>query len=652
MSVSSRNALRAALLYGLLSVVWLQITDHLLSSFFDDSAQLAHWQLINGYVWVFVSAVLIFVARSQLLGFLGGSASLKRQREDRERLRQAAAVFDCTREGVLVTDRTGAIVHVNRALVEITGYTVEEVLGKRPNMFKSGHHDLEFYQGVFKSLQETGDWHGEIWNRRKNGEIYPQWQTVRAITDEKGQLTHYVAVFTDISAIKKSQTDLARLVHHDPLTDLPNRLLFTDRTEQALTSAQRHKTGCALLMIDLDHFKIINDSLGHNVGDLLLKGIAVRLKEQLRDIDTVARLGGDEFIILLPGLQQASDADNIATKLLNCFGAPFQAGEHEFFISASIGTSLYPRDGCDVATLVKNADAAMYRSKAKGRNRVESYTRDLTAQASERVALEHELRRAIERDELFLYYQPKISLVDHSLVGAEALIRWRHPTFGDVPPEHFIPLAEENGMILQIGDWVLETACRQMFEWSRIYQPLGPLSVNLAGAQLRQPNLLVRIEQLLKDNRLRPDLLQLEITENFIMSQAEEALAVLHQLKHLGVQLAIDDFGTGYSSLSYLKRLPLDILKIDQSFVRGLPDDPHDAAIVRAIIALGRSMQFTVIAEGVETQAQQQFLAAEGCEQIQGYIVSLPLPPDEFAATFLHITVSDFSDSTAAKPSL
>ncbi|MDU7558773.1 MAG: diguanylate cyclase, partial [Pseudomonas sp.] len=278
MSVSSRNALRAALLYGLLSVVWLQITDHLLSSFFDDSAQLAHWQLINGYVWVFVSAVLIFVARSQLLGFLGGSASLKRQREDRERLRQAAAVFDCTREGVLVTDRTGAIVHVNRALVEITGYTVEEVLGKRPNMFKSGHHDLEFYQGVFKSLQETGDWHGEIWNRRKNGEIYPQWQTVRAITDEKGQLTHYVAVFTDISAIKKSQTDLARLVHHDPLTDLPNRLLFTDRTEQALTSAQRHKTGCALLMIDLDHFKIINDSLGHNVGDLLLKAVSGRLQ--------------------------------------------------------------------------------------------------------------------------------------------------------------------------------------------------------------------------------------------------------------------------------------------------------------------------------------------------------------------------------------
>jgi len=378
----------------------------------------------------------------------------------------------------------------------------------------------------------------------------------------------------------------------------------------------------------------------------------VRLKEQLRDIDTVARLGGDEFIILLPGLQQASDAEHIANKLLACFSAPFQAGEHEFFTSASIGTSLYPQDGTDVATLVKNADAAMYRSKAKGRNRVECYTRDLTTQAKERVALEHELRRAIEREELSLYYQPKLSLKTHELIGAEALIRWRHPIFGEVPPEQFISLAEENGMILPIGDWVLTQACRQMREWHALYLPFGPLAVNLAGAQLRQPNLVKRIEQLLDECGLTPESLQLDITENFSMSQAEEALQVLHQLKRLGVQLAIDDFGTGYSSLSYLKRLPLDILKIDKSFIRGLPDDPHDAAIARAIIALGRSMQLTVIAEGVETQAQQLFLASEGCEQIQGYIVSLPLPPSEFAATFLRIALSDLSDGTGAKPSL
>ncbi|MET0845210.1 MAG: EAL domain-containing protein [Pseudomonas sp.] len=569
-----------------------------------------------------------------------------------EKLQQAATVFESTAEGVLITDTQQHISAVNRAFTEITGYSESEALGHTPRLLASGLHDSAFYAAMWHQLTDEGHWQGEISNRRKNGELYPSWLTISAVRNREKFITHFVAVFADISSLKHAQAKLDYQAHHDPLTGLPNRTLFESRLLTALNTQQENGGQGAVLFLDLDRFKHINDSLGHPVGDLLLKGIAVRLKEQLRDIDTVARLGGDEFIILLPGLQQSSDADNIATKLLNCFAAPFQAGEHEFFISASIGTSLYPKDGCDVATLVKNADAAMYRSKAKGRNRVESYTRDLTAQASERVALEHELRRALERNELFLYYQPKISLADHRLVGAEALIRWHHPTFGAVPPEHFIPLAEENGMILQIGDWVLETACRQMFEWNQVYECLGPLSVNLAGAQLRQPNLLGRIEQLLKDNGLAPGLLQLEITENFIMSQAEEALTVLHQLKHLGVQLAIDDFGTGYSSLSYLKRLPLDILKIDQSFVRGLPDDPHDAAIVRAIIALGRSMQFTVIAEGVETLAQQQFLAEEGCEQIQGYIVSLPLSSDEFAATFLRIAVSDFSDSTAEKPSL
>ncbi|MDB6442337.1 EAL domain-containing protein [Pseudomonas sp. 21TX0197] len=569
-----------------------------------------------------------------------------------EKLQQAATVFESTAEGVLITDTQQHISAVNRAFTEITGYSETEALGHTPRLLASGLHDSAFYAAMWHQLTAEGHWQGEISNRRKNGELYPSWLTISAVRNRDQQITHFVAVFADISSLKHAQAKLDYQAHHDPLTGLPNRTLFESRLLTALNSQQENGGQGAVLFLDLDRFKHINDSLGHPVGDLLLKGIAVRLREQLRDIDTVARLGGDEFIILLPGLQQPSDAEHIAMKLLNCFAAPFQAGEHEFFISASIGTSLYPQDGCDVATLVKNADAAMYRSKAKGRNRVESYTRDLTAQASERVALEHELRRAIERSELSLSFQPKISLADNRLVGAEALIRWTHPTFGDVPPEHFIPLAEENGMILQIGDWVLEHACRQLCEWNSSCESFGPLSVNLAGAQLRQPNLLGRIEQLLREHHLKPGLLQLEITENFIMSQAEEALTVLHQLKKLGVQLAIDDFGTGYSSLSYLKRLPLDILKIDQSFVRGLPDDPHDVAIVRAIIALGRSMQFSIIAEGVETLAQQQFLAEEGCEQIQGYIISLPLCAEEFAATFLRMTVSDFSDSTAEKPSL
>jgi diguanylate cyclase (GGDEF)-like protein/PAS domain S-box-containing protein len=569
-----------------------------------------------------------------------------------EKLQLAATVFENTAEGVLITDTDQRISAVNRAFSEITGYSEAEALGQTPRLLASGQHDSAFYAALWHQLTAEGHWQGEIYNRRKNGELYPGWLTISAVRNTEREITHFVAVFADISSLKHAQAKLDYQAHHDPLTGLPNRTLFENRLQAALACAQVSNRQGAVLFLDLDRFKHINDSLGHPVGDLLLKGIAQRLKDQVRDVDTVARLGGDEFIILLPGLHKASDASAIANKLLTCFTAPFQAGEHEFFTSASIGISLYPQDGSDVASLIRNADAAMYRSKAKGRNRVEAYTRDLTAQASERVALEHELRRAIERNELSLCYQPKFSLKTQSLVGAEALIRWTHPTFGEVPPEHFIHLAEENGTILQIGDWVLEQACRQMYSWQKTYETFGPLSINLAGAQLRQPNLARRIEHLLKSYQLNPGDLQLEITENFIMNQAEEALAILHQLKQLGVQLAIDDFGTGYSSLSYLKRLPLDILKIDQSFIRGLPDDPNDAAIARAIIALGRSMQLTVIAEGVENHAQQAFLAAEGCEQIQGYIVSLPLRPEEFAATFLRIALSDLSDSTISKPSL
>lgn len=569
-----------------------------------------------------------------------------------EKLQLAATVFESTAEGVLITDTRQRINAVNRAFSEITGYSEFEALGETPRLLASGIHDSAFYAAMWYQLTAEGHWQGEISNRRKNGEVYPSWLTISAVRNRDKLITHFVAVFADISSLKQAQARLDYQAHHDPLTGLPNRTLFESRLHGALLHSKEAQSLGAVLFLDLDRFKHINDSLGHPVGDLLLKSIALRLKESLRDIDTVARLGGDEFIILLPGLQHASDAQAVANKLLSSFAAPFQAGEHEFFMSTSIGSALFPTDGADVATLIKNADAAMYRSKAKGRNRVEHYTRDLTAQASERIALEHELRRAIERDEFTLSFQPKLSLLTQRLVGAEALLRWCHPTFGDVPPERFIPLAEENGMILQIGDWVLDKACQQMHEWNQRYDVFGPLSVNLAGAQLRQPNLVNRIERLLLQYQLQPGCLQLEITENFIMSQTEEALSVLHRLKKLGAQLAIDDFGTGYSSLSYLKRLPLDILKIDQSFVRGLPDDPHDAAIVRAIIALGRSMQLTVIAEGVETFEQQQFLAEEGCEQIQGYLVSLPLRADEFSETFLRMSVSDFSDSTASKPSL
>ncbi|WP_068827348.1 bifunctional diguanylate cyclase/phosphodiesterase [Pseudomonas sp. BMS12] len=552
-----------------------------------------------------------------------------------ERLHQAATVFESTAEGVMITDLCQRITAVNRAFTDITGYSEAEALGQTPRLLASGKHDSAFYAAMWHQLAAEGHWQGEVCNKRKNGELYPEWLTISAVRDQSEQVTHFVGVFADISSLKHAQDRLDYQAHHDPLTGLPNRMLFESRLDNALKDARTDHQCGAVLFLDLDRFKHINDSLGHPVGDQLLKAIALRLREQLRDIDTVARLGGDEFIVLLPGLHQPRDAERVATKLLACFGAPFQADNHEFFTSASIGISLFPKDGNDVATLVKNADAAMYSSKAKGRNRIEFYTSNLTFQATERMTLELELRRAIERDELSLHYQPKLCLSSGKLIGAEALIRWHHPVFGEVPPDRFIPLAEDNGMILQLGDWVMQEACRQMRQWQDTHAPFGPLSVNLSGSQLRQPQLTERIAGMLGDFGLSADKLQLEITESFIMTQAEEALVILHELKELGLQLAIDDFGTGYSSLSYLKRLPLDILKIDKSFVRGLPGDPDDAAITRAIIALGRSLQMTVIAEGVETKAQELFLTSEGCEQIQGYVVSRPLPPESFASNFL-----------------
>lgn len=552
-----------------------------------------------------------------------------------EKLQLAATVFESTAEGVMITDARQRIVAVNRAFTEITGYSEQEALGHSPRLLASGQHDSSFYVSLWHQLNADGHWQGEIWNRRKNHELYPEWLTISAVRNADGEISHYVGVFADISTLKYAQAKLDYQAHHDPLTGLPNRLLFESRLNTALKEAQDDNQQGAVLFLDLDRFKHINDSLGHPVGDLLLKSIAQRLREQLRDLDTVARQGGDEFIILLPGLHHALDAEHVAKKLLKCFDNAFIAGDQEFFVSASIGICLYPADGGDVATLVKNADAAMYRAKAQGRNRVEFYTRELTFQATERMALEHELRRALETDQLQLYYQPKLALGTGQLEGAEALIRWNHPQFGAIPPDRFIPLAEENGLILPLGDWVLHEACRQMSHWQDSHAAFGPLSVNLAGAQLRQPHLVDRIRGLLSQYRLQPSRLQLEITENFLMHQTEEALSILHSLKALGVQLAIDDFGTGYSSLSYLKQLPLDTLKIDQSFVHGLPDDPHDAAITRAIIALGRSMNLTVIAEGVERQAQEHFLEAEGCDQIQGYALSPPLPANAFANRFL-----------------
>lgn len=625
MSATYRDALRAALLYLVLSVVWLQFSGYLLNSFFDNSTDLLRWQLINGYAWVAFSAGLIFIARARLFRCLGVGAKLRERNADRERLRQAAAVFDCTREGVLVTNSKGLIVHVNRAFMEITGYQCEEVLGQRPSMFKSGHHPPGFYQAMFATLDSLGEWSGEIWNRRKSGEIYPQWQTIRLVHDDQGRLSQYVAVFSDISAIKNSEHELTHLAHHDPLTDLPNRLLFTDRAGQAVASAQAHKRGCALLMIDLDHFKLINDSLGHSVGDQLLKGVAERLNTLFGPGITLARLSGDEFALLAENCPQPGHAAALAQRVIDGLKERFQIDGHSLFINASVGISLFPSDALSAEQLLRNADSALFKAKSAGRDSYALYTEELTAHAQQRVEIAFELRRALEQQELRVYYQPVHDLKSSRLIGVEALVRWEHPQRGLVSPAEFIPIAERTGLIAEIDAWVMRQACQQMCQWQAAGVVLSFVAVNVSSRLFARRELYQQVAQVLHETGLDPAYLELEVTESAVMEDPEVALEQMHRLRELGVRLAIDDFGTGYSSLLRLKRLPVQKLKIDQGFVAGLPGDEDDAAIARVIVALAQSMGMQVHAEGIEQVEQAAFLLEHDCDLGQGYWFGRPM---------------------------
>ncbi|MBK5518154.1 phosphodiesterase DibA [Pseudomonas sp. TH10] len=626
MSATYRDALRAALLYLVLAVLWVSLSGFALNSFFDDSAEALHWQTINGYIWLLLSAGIIFIARTRLFRCLGIGAQLAERSADRERLRQAAAVFDCTREGVLVTNEKGLIVHVNRAFMQITGYQREEVMGQQPSLFKSGRHPASFYQAMFKTLNSVGEWSGEIWNRRKSGEIYPQWQTIRIVRDDDGRVSQYVAVFSDISAIKNSENVLTHLAHHDPLTDLPNRLLFTDRAEQALASAQTHKRGCALLMLDLDHFKMINDSLGHNVGDRLLKAVAARLQALFGPGITLARLGGDEFAVLSESCPQPGQAAALAQRIIDALKEPFGIDGHELFINASIGISLFPSDALSAEQLLRNADAALFKAKSSGRNGYALYTEELTAHAQQRVEIAFELRRALEQQELRVYYQPVHDLKTSRLIGVEALVRWQHPQRGLVSPAEFIPIAERTGLIAEIDAWVMQQACLQMCRWQQAGVVLSFVAVNVSSRLFARRELYQQVAQVLRDTGLDPAYLELEVTESAVMDDPEVALEQMHRLRELGIRLAIDDFGTGYSSLLRLKRLPVQKLKIDQGFVAGLPGDEDDAAIVRVIIALAQSMGMQVHAEGIEQVEQASFLLEHDCDLGQGYWFARPMP--------------------------
>ncbi len=565
---------------------------------------------------------------------MNANLELEKELAERQRtaieLRRAATVFESTSEGVVITNPENRIIAVNRAFSELTGYSEIEVRGKAPSILQSGRHDRQFYASMWQSIQETGKWSGEIWNRRKNGEVFPELLNIAEVRDQTDRLTNYVAVFSDISALKDSEAKFEHLAHHDPLTGLPNRLLFHARMEHALTRAKRTQSQLAVLFLDLDRFKTINDSYGHPAGDQLLREVAHRLVDCVREDDTVARLGGDEFTILIEDLPDSRSAASTAVKILESLASPFNLDGIEVYSSCSVGVALFPDDGADATTLLRNADSAMYRAKEMGPKSFHLYTASLSQMAKERLEIESGLRHALERSEFVLHYQPQFSVSDGRVVGAEALIRWYHPEKGIIPPGRFIPIAEQSELIEDIGEWVIGAACAENRRWQEAGIPHIRVAVNVSGRQITHTPLADIVRKILKSSGLDPRYLEVEITESVAMSRADVSAQTLESLKELGVSVAIDDFGTGYSSLSYLKRFPIDRLKIDRSFIHDLPRNAHDEAIAQAVVALGHSLQLTVIAEGVETAEQLESLRSQGCDEVQGYLFSRPLSAARF----------------------
>ncbi len=589
------------------------------------------WQVVDGIALPYLSVLPLATVLFGMLMLL-----IENRQQAEERLRLHAAVVASTHDSVMVTDRHGRIVAVNPAFARTTGYSEAESLGQNPSLLRSGRHGPEFYQALWRDLTVSGHWQGQIWNRRKNGEIFPEWLSISTVHKSEERPTHYVSVATDISQLMESEERLRHLAHYDPLTDLPNRLLIHSRLEHALDAARRHGSRTGVLFIDLDHFKTVNDSLGHPAGDELLRAVARRVGDRLREEDTLGRLGGDEFLVLLERIVRPEDAAVVARDILRSLGKPFTLSTGvEFYIHASIGISVYPEDGADAHDLVRNADAAMYRAKDQGRNTYGFYTADLTRAASERLEMETRLRHALEQEEFVLHYQPLLSVSDGSVIGAEALLRWQPPGEELIPPDRFIPVAEETGLIVPLGEWVLHQACSQARAWVDACPSLRTLAVNISAQQFRRGDIGDCVRRVLADTGLPATILELEITESGLMEQGRWATDVLHTLKGSGLHLAVDDFGTGYSSLAYLKRLPLDKLKIDRSFVRDIPGDPNDMAIAATIIAMARSLGLEVLAEGVETEAQLDFLREQGCDFYQGYLFSPPVPAEEFSCRYM-----------------
>ena len=540
-----------------------------------------------------------------------------------------SSVMEQTADIIVVTDTEGIIEYVNPSFERITGYTYNEAVNNSPGLVASGLHKSEFYKHMWETITAGESYSNIFINRRKDGSLYYEEKTITPIKDQSGTITHYVATGKDISERIQIQERLQHMAHHDALTDLPNRNLFLDRLQQALNRARWHNRLVAVMFMDLDRFKNINDTLGHNVGDQLLLELSRRLGGTVRDGDTIARFGGDEFAILLDDIDSDSHISSLAQKLLDTLSMPFKINKQELFVTASIGVSIFPNDGDDSDTLLRNADVAMYRAKDMGKNNYQFYSDDLSARIFERLTLENHLRHALERNEFVLYYQPQVDARTNKISGVEALLRWQHPELGLVTPNNIIPLLEETGLIEKVGHWVLETACRQSRAWHDTGWPFIHMSVNISSRQFNNTNFISSVHDIINQAEINPEFLELELTESMLMRNASSTVNALHSLSGRGVRFAIDDFGTGYSSLTYLRRFPIDTIKIDRSFIHDVTDNPDDAAIASAIIVMAQSLSLNVIAEGVENQKQLDFLTSRNCHYLQGNFFSRPLPAEE-----------------------